>query len=60
MSDTEHRFGFTWGPMQVHRIMHLPGKGRLLSIKTEHGCIEVWVSDKGRSLRAFRDGRELS
>lgn len=56
----DYLFGFKWGPAHIHRICHIEGKGRLLSVKTEHGCIEVWISEKGKSLRAFRDGRELS
>ena len=52
------RFGFTWGPMKVTRFATLP-KHRALGVETDHAEVQVYVSNGGRSIRVFKDGREL-
>ena len=48
-------YGFTWGPMEVYRTAWVPGKGRSLTIRTDHASIQVAVSEKGRKIRVFGD-----
>lgn len=59
---TQH--GFTWGPMLVERWASFPrssrGKTRVIGIRTPGGhVLNVYVSPTGRSVRVFRDGKEL-
>lgn len=58
--DRAYQFGFQWGPTWVTRIGHIAGRGRLLEIKTDHAKVEIWVSEKGRKVRVWRDGKELA
>lgn len=64
-TDEQTRFGFKWGQIEVARLasfVRREGKGatRILRVKTEAGKeIEIYVSPTGRSLRVFRDGKEL-
>lgn len=57
------QYGFQWGPLEVTRIAHFePRKGRecyVLAVETEHGALNVYVSKTGRSMRVFREGKEL-
>lgn len=58
-----HDYGFRWGPANVSRIIHHRlGKRELyvLQIKTDHHNLQVSVSGKGRSVRAWLDGTELT
>ena len=59
-ADHIYQFGFKWGPMWVTRIARLGTRGRVLQVRTDHRKIEVFVSDKGRSIRVWRDGKELT
>ena len=54
------QYGFQWGPLDVVRIAHFPGRGRVLGLKTQHDELEVFVTNKGRRIRAWKDGKELS
>lgn len=47
------RYGFPWGPMIVTRATHVPGRGYVLEIKTEHQSMQVYVSEKGRKIEAM-------
>ena len=52
-------FGFDWGPVKVERIAHFePRKGREAFILRVND-LEIYVSKTGRSVRVFRDGKEL-
>lgn len=52
-------YGFDWGPVWVRRLAHFsPKKGRESYIVTVNG-LEIYVSKTGRSVRVFRDGKEL-
>ena len=57
------RYGFRWGPMRVERMSHLAlRKGReffSVSVETDYHHVEVYVSRTGRSVRVWRDGKEL-
>ena len=52
------QYGFRWGQVDVVRNMEYRGL-RSLSIVTEHAEIEIGVSAGGRSIRVYRDGKEL-
>lgn len=52
-------YGFTWGPMEVTRVCVLGRKGYILQIKTDNKSLAVYVSEKGRSVRVFLDGKAL-
>ncbi len=56
-------YGFTWGPMEVRRLATFKGN-RVLGIYIEddgsqHPRLEIYVSPTGRSVRVWRDGKEL-
>lgn len=50
-----------WGPMAVTAIAHIEKRGYVLFVETEarERPLEVYVSEKGRNIRVWRDGREL-
>lgn len=56
--------GFTWGNVEVTRMMVLPTGGRVLNVrakgKSYREGMEIYVSPKGRSIRVWRDGKELT
>ena len=52
------KYGFRWGQLDVVRNMEYRGL-RSLSIVTDHAEIEIGVSAGGRSIRVYRDGKEL-
>lgn len=55
-------YGFRWGPVDVIRTATLvrgTGTAYVLIIETDYQRIEVCVSPTGRSVRFFRDGKEL-
>jgi hypothetical protein len=64
MSDhTDDDYGFVWGPATVTRLSTIPsGKGELyvLGVDSEHHAVQVSVSRTGRSVRVWRDGKELT
>lgn len=41
------------GPFWVTMNLHLPGKGYSLSVHTDHVEMQVYVSEKGRVVRAY-------
>ena len=47
------RYGFRWGPLVVERTAHFEGRGYVVTIKTERESMQVYVSEKGRKLRAY-------
>lgn len=64
MSDlATHSHGFLWGPLNVTRIAHWsPRKGResyVVEVSTDHVELNIYVSKTGRSVRVFRDGKEI-
>ncbi len=53
-------YGFTWGPITVTRMALLPDGRHVLGIDTNGSpALEIYVSRTGKSVRAFRGGREL-
>ena len=57
-------YGFKWGPLDVIRVANFkPRSDRecyVVQVVTDGGkVINVYVSKTGRSLRVFRDGKEL-
>lgn len=52
-------FGFDWGPVEVERVAHFePRKGREAFVVRVND-LDICVSKTGRSVRVFRDGKEL-
>ena len=56
--DNAERYGFRWEQLDVIRNMDARGI-KSLSILTDHAEIEIGVSAGGRSIRVYRDGKEL-
>lgn len=58
-----HQYGFTWGNVDVSRLMHVEGRGREVSVrpagKSYSEGVTVYISEGGRSIRVFKNGREL-
>ena len=52
-------FGFRWGPMEVTRMAFVPGKGRVVGINTPSHRCQLYVSEAGRSIRLWIDGKEV-
>lgn len=46
-------FGFRWGPITVQRTATLPDGTRVLTIRTAFTETDLYVSPKGRTIRAF-------
>lgn len=62
------QFGFKWGPVEVRRLASFPrtggGKCIVMGLYVGEGDkreqkLEIYVSPSGRSVRCWRDGREL-
>lgn len=47
------RYGFEWGPLAVERLAHIEDRGYVIGIKTEHQTIQIYVSEKGRKIKAY-------
>lgn len=64
----ETDFGFRWGggdgaDVEVTRLAHMPrGNGvcRVVGLKAGGHDVQMYVSPTGRSVRLFRDGKELT
>lgn len=56
VADGATRYGFDWGPMHVERMAYIEGRGYALRIRTDHDEIQVYVSEKGRKVEAYRPG----
>jgi hypothetical protein len=56
-------YGFTWGPCEVTRLSWIPGRGRTLEIsikgRPRREGLQVYISDGGRSIRVWKNGKEL-
>jgi hypothetical protein len=68
--DGDTRYGFQWGPVAVERLASIKdGRGerrRVLGIYIGDSdnphrkqALEIYVSPSGRSVRVWRDGKEL-
>jgi len=57
-ADEADKFGFRWGPLDVIRIMEFQGS-RCLEVSSDSGSVDVYVSKAGRSIRVFKDGKEM-
>lgn len=56
-------YGFQWGPATVERLAAIDRSGRVsrvLQIAAGRHQLTVYISPTGRSLRVFKDGRELT
>jgi len=51
--------GFDWGPMAVTRLARLEGRGYVLGIRVGERRLQVYVSEKGHSVRVFDGDTEL-
>ena len=49
-TDHVERYGFRYGPAEVTRLAHIPGRGYWLAIETDHKTLEVHVSESGRRI----------
>ncbi len=55
-------YGFAWGPATVERVATIERAGkvyRVLQISSGGHLLNIYISPQGRSLRVFKDGREL-
>jgi hypothetical protein len=43
-------YGFQWGPLRVVRLVHVEGRGYLVTLQTEYQSMEIWASEGGRKL----------
>ena len=52
-----------WGPVEVFCLAHIEDRGYALKVETPshkgHRGLEIWVSEGGRSIRCWIDGKEL-
>ena len=64
----ETRYGMTWNWLtktgkrvgfDVTRMASLPGRGAVIGIDTPAGNLQVYLSEGGRSLRAWNEGGEM-
>ncbi len=53
-------YGFEWGPLEVRRVAHIEGRAYVLVVDTGFELLEIYVSEKGRKIRAFKDNVELT
>lgn len=57
-------YGLKWGPLDVICIAHhKPRADReyyVIQVVTDDRVADIYVSKTGRSLRVFRDGKELT
>lgn len=53
-------FGFTWGPCEVQRAFEVNGQICIRLLTDAGHRIDVYVSQAGRSVRVWRDGKKLS
>ncbi|MBX6360069.1 MAG: hypothetical protein IRZ03_08320 [Acidobacterium ailaaui] len=56
---TQEPYGFTWGPITVTRAMEINGSVALWVSTLAEQKVEIYSSPAGKSLRVFRDGKEL-
>lgn len=54
MIDMITDYGFLWGPMEVLRVAHVEGRGYVVEVRTEHAKLQVYVTEKGRRVEAYR------
>jgi hypothetical protein len=52
-------YGFTWGPMTVTRLTEIDGSV-CLGVDSEHHKLQITVSPQGRSVRVWKDHREMT
>ena len=48
------RYGFQWGPLIVTRMAHITRRGYVLSVETPHQSMQVYVTEKGRKIKAMK------
>ncbi len=61
-TEADARFGFRWGPMRVRRLATFPrpnGECHALGVDAGKVNLTIYVSPTGRSVRVYRDGKEL-
>lgn len=55
-------FGFRWGQIEVTRMSSVArhnGVYRCVQVKTDHSAVDIYVSPTGRSIRIFKNGKEI-
>lgn len=68
--DGDTQYGFKWGPVAVERLAEFPRSGgqcKVMGLYRVKGptradmeqVLEIYVSPTGRSVRVFRNGKEL-
>lgn len=55
---TDSDYGFEWGPLTVSRLATIRGS-RVLGVEAGRNRVEVVVSPTGRSVRVYKNGKEL-
>lgn len=56
MSDRLTPFGFTFGAMEVERLVKLPDGRTALRVRAGNNIVEIYASPTGRSLRVWKNG----
>jgi len=56
--DVDTSFGFKWRGVEVERLAIVRG-AKVLGIKVNNTKVEVYVSPTGRSVRVWKNGKEL-
>jgi hypothetical protein len=57
-TEDERLYGFRWGQFVVQRVADIDGR-KVIDVKTDSNTVSVYASRTGRSLRVFKNGREL-
>lgn len=52
-------YGWRWGPMEVTRMAHIDGRGYVVGLDTPSRRVQIYVSEAGRSVRFWVDGKEV-
>lgn len=59
-------YGFKWGQVVVERLGSIlrkptdPNSDKIIRVKTQYRNLEIYVSPTGRSVRVWRDHKELT
>lgn len=58
LDDYDTSFGFRWQGVEVERLAIIKG-AKVLGIKVNKTRVEIYASPGGRSVRVFKNGKEL-
>ena len=64
-SGSDSPFGFTWEQMAVERLASIkrhdkdPFSDKVIRVNTDYHQLEIYVSPTGRSVRVWKDHKEI-